>query len=81
VVLGTLVDRSDGRRVMVVCELGQAACVSLIVVLTPPVAAVLLLFAARSLLAATFQAASRSAIADLVDDIRSTCSLSTWPPS
>jgi MFS family permease len=66
--LGTIADRTDGRRTMVVCELGQAALVGLIVVLTPSVAVVLILFALRSLLAATFQAASRSAVADLVDD-------------
>lgn len=67
-VLGAIADRTDGRRTMVVCELGQAALVALIVGLTPSVGVVLVLFALRSLLAATFQAASRSAIADLVDD-------------
>jgi MFS family permease len=66
--LGTIADRVDGRRVMAVCEIGQAVLVAMIAVLTPPVAIVLVLFALRSLLAATFQAASRSAIADLVDD-------------
>lgn len=67
--LGAVADRGDGRRVMIACELGQAAVVALIVLLTPPVAIVLVLVAARSLLASTFQAASRSAVADLVDDV------------
>jgi len=66
--LGTIADRTDGRRTMIVCELGQAAVVALIVALSASIPVVLLLVAARALLAATFQAASRSAIADLVDD-------------
>ena len=40
-VLGAIADRTDGRRTMVVCELGQAALVALIVGLTPSVGAVL----------------------------------------
>lgn len=67
-VLGTIADRTEGRRTMVVCELGQAAAVAAIVVFAPPIAIVLVLFAVRSLLASTFQAASRSIVADLVDD-------------
>lgn len=67
-VLGTIADRTDGRRTMIACELGQAAVVAVIVALTPSVPVVLVLVALRSLLAATFQAASRSAVADLVDD-------------
>jgi MFS family permease len=66
--LGAIADRTDGRRTMVICELGQAAVVALIVMLNASIAVVLLLFAVRSLLSATFQAASRSAIAELVDD-------------
>ena len=67
-VLGAIADRTDARRTMVTCELGQAVAVGLIVVLQPPLAAVLVLVAARSLLAATFQATSRSIVGELVDD-------------
>ena len=67
-VLGAIADRTDGRRTMIACELGQAGVVAVIVALTPSVPVVLALVALRSLLAATFQAASRSAVADLVDD-------------
>jgi MFS family permease len=66
--LGTIADRTEARRTMVLCELGQAVAVGLIVVLQPAVPVVLLLVAARSLLAATFQATSRSLIGELVDD-------------
>jgi MFS family permease len=66
--LGTIADRTEARRTMVACELGQATAVGAIVVLQPPVAAVLGLVAVRSLMASTFQATSRSAVAELVDD-------------
>jgi MFS family permease len=66
--LGTLADRGDARRTMVACELGQALAVGLIVLVQPPVVVVLLLVAIRALLAATFQATSRSVVAELVDD-------------
>lgn len=67
-ILGTIADRSDARRTMILCELGQAGAVGLIVLLQPVLAIVLLLVAIRSLLAATFQATSRSIVPDLVDD-------------
>ena len=67
-VLGAIADRTDARRTMITCELGQAAAVGLIVVLEPPLAVLLLLVAVRALLAATFQATSRSIVAELVDD-------------
>ena len=67
-VLGAIADRTDARRTMVTCELGQAVAVGLIVLLEPPLAVLLLLVAVRSLLAATFQATSRSIVAELVDD-------------
>ena len=66
--VGAIADRSDGRRTMVTCELGQAAAVTAIVAFTPTVPVVLLLFAVRSILASTFQAVSRSIVAELVDD-------------
>lgn len=67
-VLGAIADRTDARRTMVTCELGQALAVGLIVLLEPPLAVVLVLVAARSLLSSTFQATSRSIVAELVDD-------------
>jgi MFS family permease len=67
-ILGAIADRTDARRTMVACELGQAVAVGLIVVLQPPVVAVLVLVGARALLAATFQATSRSIVGELVDD-------------
>src|SRR4051812_48528168 len=67
-VLGAIADRTQARRTMVVCELGQAAAVGAIVVVQPAIPVVLALVAVRSLLASTFQATSRSAVAELVDD-------------
>ena len=66
--LGTIADRTEARRTMIVCELGQAIAVSAIVVLQPSVPVVLVLVAARSLMAGVFQATSRSIVAELVDD-------------
>jgi MFS family permease len=66
--LGAIADRSSGRKVLIVCELGQAAAVATIVIVQPSTGVVLVLVAVRSLLAATFQAASRSAVGELVDD-------------
>lgn len=67
-VLGAIADRTDARRTMIACELGQAVAVGLIVVLQPAIAVVLVLVAGRALLAATFQATSRSIVPELVDD-------------
>lgn len=67
-VLGVIADRTEPRRTMIGCELGQGVAVGLIVVLQPAVPIVLVLVAVRSLLAATFQATSRSAITELVED-------------
>lgn len=67
-VVGAVADRTEARRTMVLCELGQAGAVGAIVVLQPATGAVLALVAARSLIAGVFQATSRSAVAELVDD-------------
>jgi MFS family permease len=67
-VTGAIVDRLEHRSTMVLCELGQAAFVGLIVVAQPTAAALFALVAVQSLFASAFQAASRSALADLVDD-------------
>lgn len=66
--LGVVADRTEQRRTMVACELGQALAIGTIAVLGPPLVVLLGLVAAQSVLAATFQAASRSAVAELVDD-------------
>jgi len=67
-IVGMVADRTEARRTMVACELLQGAAVALIVVLQPSIAVILLLVASRSLVAGVFQATSRSAIAELVDD-------------
>jgi MFS family permease len=66
--LGVVADRAARRRTMVACELGQALAIGAIALLRPPLAVLLGLVAAQSVLAATFQAAVRGAVAELVDD-------------
>ena len=66
--LGTIADRTDARVAMIGCELGQAVAVGLIVLTEPPLAVLLLLVAARSVLAGIFQATSRSIVGELIDD-------------
>jgi MFS family permease len=66
--LGVVADRAARRRTMVACELGQALAIGAIALLRPPLPALLGLVAAQSVLAATFQAAARGAVAELVDD-------------
>jgi MFS family permease len=66
--LGVVADRAARRRTMVACELGQALAIAAIALLRPPLPVLLGLVAAQSVLAATFQAASRGAVAELVDD-------------
>ncbi|WP_084557251.1 MFS transporter [Hamadaea tsunoensis] len=68
---GAVADRFDLRRVMVACELGQAAVMLVIAVLLPPLPLLIVLVAARSTLAVIFQPASRSAIPAFVasDDL------------
>lgn len=66
--LGVVADRVERRRTMIACELGQALAIGAIVVLRPALVVLLGLVAAQSVLAATFQATARSAVAELVDD-------------
>jgi MFS family permease len=66
--LGVVADRTSRRRTMIACELGQALAIGTIALLLPALPVLLGLVAAQSVLAATFQAASRSAVAELVDD-------------
>lgn len=65
-VAGAIADRVDQRRLMVACELGQAALVAVIALAQPPFALLLVLVAAMSGLVALFQPAGRSAVPVLV---------------
>jgi MFS family permease len=67
-VVGTLVGRMELRSTMVVCEVGQATLVGTIVLVQPKAVPLFVLVALQSLFASAFQAASRTAVVDLVDD-------------
>ncbi|NNH73083.1 MFS transporter [Nocardia uniformis] len=66
-IAGAISDRFDRRRVMIWCELVQAALVGLIALSLPPLPLLLALVAARSIAANIFMPASRSSIPALVD--------------
>jgi len=70
---GTVSDRVDGRRLMVWCDLGQAALVALVAFFLPPLFVLVGLIAAASTFATLFLPAGRSAIPKLVgpDDLTS----------
>lgn len=59
---GAIVHRVEQRRLILVCELGQAALVAAIALATPPFPVALGLAAARSALVALFAPAGRSAV-------------------
>jgi MFS family permease len=63
---GTVADRFDRRRVMITCELVQAALLVLIALSLPPLPALLALVAARAVAGQVFQPASRAAVPALV---------------
>jgi MFS family permease len=63
---GAISDRVDRKRLMIASELAQGAIITIIALVTMPLAALLALVAARSTLAGLFQPASRSAVTDLV---------------
>ena len=63
---GTLSDRVDARKVMVFCDLGQAACVGAIALFLPPYWFLVALVAAYSALSAFFLPAGKGAIPKLV---------------
>ncbi len=65
---GAVVDRTDQRRLMRGCELGQAALVAAVALLLPPFPLLLALFAGVSILSALFQPAGRSVLPALVSD-------------
>ena len=66
--VGVIADRMERRRLLIICELGQAVAIGTIVVVEPPLVALLVLVAIQSLMANLFQAAARSAVPDLVAD-------------
>lgn len=63
---GTLSDRVDARKVMVFCDLGQAAAVGAIALLLPPYWLLVTLVAAYSILSTLFLPAGKGAIPKLV---------------
>lgn len=65
-VTGALSDRVDLKRLMVACELVQAAIVAVIALTLPPLPVLLLLVAARALAGQVFIPASRAAVPALV---------------
>jgi len=66
--IGVVADRLERRRLLIICELGQALAIGTIVIAEPPLGLLLVLVAMQSLLANLFQAAARSAVPDLVAD-------------
>lgn len=66
--LGVIADRLERRRLLIICELGQALAIGAFVIAEPPLGVLLVLVAIGGLLATLFQAAARSAVPDLVPD-------------
>jgi MFS family permease len=69
-VAGALADRFDQRRLMAVCELGQAAVFALLAVLLPPLPVLLAFVLAGGCFATAFLPAGRSAVPALVPEHR-----------
>jgi MFS family permease len=65
--LGALADRTDRRRAMIQCELGQAVVYGVIAAWMPPYAGILACVGVATLLSRTFSAASKSSIPALVE--------------
>jgi MFS family permease len=65
---GTVADRLDRRRVMVGCELAQAALVAVIALWLPSLPLLLVLVGLRALAGQVFQPASRAAVPAVVAD-------------
>ena len=66
--LGTMADRIELRRLMLICEIGQAAATAAIAWWLPAAPLLLCMFAVRAVLGQIFQPASRAAIPALVVD-------------
>lgn len=72
-IAGTLSDRVDARKLMVICDVGQAAAVGTIALLLPPYWLLVTLVAIYSIFSALFLPAGKGAIPRLVsrDDLTS----------
>jgi Na+/melibiose symporter-like transporter len=67
-ILGTLSDRVDRKRVMVLCELAQGLIIASIALFTPPLPILLILMGFKTVLSHLFGTTSRSAVPDLIKD-------------
>ncbi|MGD9985814.1 MFS transporter [Pseudonocardia sp.] len=67
-VLGAIADRVDLRRLMIGCDVAQAAVTVVLALLLPPLPVLLVLVATRALLGQLFAPASRAAVPGLVHD-------------
>lgn len=67
-VAGALADRLERRRLLVICEAGQAGLAATIAWLMPPLPWLLMLVALRGMLATVFQPTGRAAVPQLVVD-------------
>jgi MFS family permease len=65
---GALADRADGRRFMILCDLGQAVLIGCVALTLPPFAVLVALVAGASVLSTLFFPAGRSAVPALVPD-------------
>ena len=65
---GSIADRVDRRRLMILTDVGQLAIFGLIAAATPPLAATLVLIALASALSTIFSAAGRTVIPALVEE-------------
>lgn len=65
-VAGTVADRMDGRRLMILCNLGEAALIGSVALLLPPFPVLIILVAGSSALSALFFPAGRSAVPMIV---------------
>lgn len=63
---GTVADRMDGRRLMILCDLGEAAFIGLMALLLPPLPILVVLVAGSATLSTLFFPAGRSAVPALV---------------
>lgn len=66
--LGTLSDRVNRKRVMVLCELGQGMLFASIAFFTPPLPILLIMIGVHTIISHLFGTASRSVVPDLIKD-------------
>ncbi len=65
---GAVADRTDGRRLMIYCDLGEATLMAAIALFLPPLPVLFVLVACASILSTLFFPAGRSAVPALVGD-------------